>query len=141
MTVGSKEGQIRFVTDSSFKPEAYLLEITPQQILIKASDTKGFFYALQSIRQLLPAAIESEQPVRNVDWRVPAMTVQDEPRFGFRGLLLDPVRCFIPKKNVLRIIDCMAMLKINKLHFHLTDDNGRRIIIKKYNSLTDVGAW
>ena len=141
LNVGSKEGQIRFVTDSSFKPEAYLLEITPQQILIKASDTKGFFYALQSIRQLLPAAIESEQPVQNIAWSVPAMTVQDEPRFGFRGLLLDPVRCFIPKENVLRIIDCMAMLKINKLHFHLTDDNGWRIEIKKYPRLTEVGAW
>ena len=141
LNVGREEGQVRFVTDSSLKSEAYLLEITPEQILIKASDTKGFFYALQSIRQLLPAAIESEQPVRNVDWRVPAMTVQDEPRFGFRGLLLDPVRCFIPKKNVLRIIDCMAMLKINKLHFHLTDDNGWRIEIKKYPRLTEVGAW
>ena len=141
LNVGSKEGQIRFVTDSSFKPEAYLLEITPQQILIKASDTKGFFYALQSIRQLLPAAIESEQPVQNIAWNVPAMIVRDEPRFGFRGLLLDPVRCFIPKENVLRIIDCMAMLKINKLHFHLTDDNGWRIEIKKYPRLTEVGAW
>ena len=69
------------------------------------------------------------------------MTIQDEPRFGFRGLLLDPVRCFIPKENVLRIIDCMAMLKINKLHFHLTDDNGWRIEIKKYPRLTEVGAW
>ena len=141
LNVGREKGQVRFVTDSSLKSEAYLLEITPEQILIKASDTKGFFYALQSIRQLLPAAIESEQPVRNVDWRVPAMTVQDEPRFGFRGLLLDPVRCFIPKKNVLRIIDCMAMLKINKLHFHLTDDNGWRIEIKKYPRLTEIGAW
>ena len=141
LNVGREKGQVRFVTDSSLKSEAYLLEITPEQILIKASDTKGFFYALQSIRQLLPAAIESEQPVRNVDWRVPAMTVQDEPRFGFRGLLLDPVRCFIPKKNVLRIIDCMAMLKINKLHFHLTDDNGWRIEIKKYPLLTEFAAW
>ena len=74
-------------------------------------------------------------------WSVPAVTIQDEPRFGFRGLLLDPVRCFIPKENVLRIIDCMAMLKINKLHFHLTDDNGWRIEIKKYPRLTEVGAW
>ena len=141
LNVGREEGQVRFVTDSSLKSEAYLLEITPEQILIKASDTKGFFFSLLSIRQLLPAAIESDQPGRNVDWRVPAMTVQDEPRFGFRGLLLDPVRCFIPKKNVLRIIDCMAMLKINKLHFHLTDDNGWRIEIKKYPRLTEIGAW
>ena len=141
LNVGREEGQVRFVTDSSLKSEAYLLEITPQQILIKASDTKGFFYALQSVRQLLPATIESEQPVQNIAWSVPAMTVRDEPRFGFRGLLLDPVRCFIPKENVLRIIDCMAMLKINKLHFHLTDDNGWRIEIKKYPRLTEVGAW
>ena len=141
LNVGSKEGQVRFVTDFSLKTEAYLLEITPEQILLKASDTKGFFYALQSVRQLLPATIESEQPVQNIAWSVPAMTVRDEPRFGFRGLLLDPVRCFIPKENVLRIIDCMAMLKINKLHFHLTDDNGWRIEIKKYPRLTEVGAW
>ena len=141
LNVGSKEGQVLFVTDSSLKTEAYLLKVTPEQILIKASDTKGFFYALQSIRQLLPAAIESGQPVKNVAWSVPAVTIQDEPRFGFRGLLLDPVRCFIPKENVLRIIDCMAMLKINKLHFHLTDDNGWRIEIKKYPRLTEVGAW
>ena len=141
LNVGSKEGQVLFVTDSSLKTEAYLLKVTPEQILIKASDTKGFFYALQSIRQLLPAAIESGQPVKNVAWSVPAVTIQDEPRFGFRGLLLDPVRCFIPKENVLRIIDCMAMLKINKLHFHLTDDNGWRIEIKKYPLLTEFAAW
>ena len=104
LNVGSKEGQVLFVTDSSLKTEAYLLKVTPEQILIKASDTKGFFYALQSIRQLLPAAIESGQPVKNVVWSVPAVTIQDEPRFGFPGLLLDPVRCFIPKENVLRII-------------------------------------
>ena len=84
LNVGSKEGQVLFVTDSSLKTEAYLLKVTPEQILIKASDTKGFFYALQSIRQLLPAAIESGQPVKNVAWSVPAVTIQDEPRFGFR---------------------------------------------------------
>ena len=140
LNVGGKDGQIRFVTDSSLKSEAYLLEITPEQVLIKASDTKGFFYALQSIRQLLPAAIESGQPVQNITWSIPVATIQDEPRFGFRGLLLDPVRCFIPKENVLRIIDCMSMLKINKLHFHLTDYNGWRIEIKKYPRLTEVGA-
>ena len=104
LNVGSKEGQVLFVTDSSLKTEAYLLKVTPEQILIKASDTKGFFYALQSIRQLLPAAIESGQPVKNVAWSVPAVTIQDEPRFGFRGLLLDPVRCFIPREN-LSLID------------------------------------
>ena len=69
------------------------------------------------------------------------MTIQDEPRYGYRALLLDASRFFIPKENVLRIIDCMSMLKLNTLHFHLTDDNGWRVEIKKYPRLTEVGAW
>ena len=142
LTVGGDEkSQVRFTTDSSLKSEAYLLEIAPERILIKASDIKGFFYALQTIRLLLPPAIEGNQRTRNIDCSIPAVTVRDELRFGYRALMLDAARFFIPKENVLRIIDCMAMLKINTLHFHLTDDNGWRVEIKKYPRLTDVGAW
>ena len=140
LKVGSAKGDVRFVTDSSLKSEAYQLEVTPKGILIKASDAKGFFYALQTMRLLLPASIEGTQVVK-ATWAVPAMKVNDEPRFEYRGLMLDVARYFIPKENVLRIIDCMAMLKVNKLHFHLTDDNGWRIEIKKYLRLTEVGAW
>lgn len=140
LKVGSAKGDVRFVTDSSLKSEAYQLEVTPKGILIKASDAKGFFYALQTMRLLLPASIEGTQVVK-ATWAVPAMKVNDEPRFEYRGLMLDVARYFIPKENVLRIIDCMAMLKVNKLHFHLTDDNGWRIEIKKYPRLTEVGAW
>ena len=78
---------------------------------------------------------------KKVKWSIPAVSIQDEPRFGYRALLLDASRFFIPKENVLRIIDCMAMLKINTLHFHLTDDTGWRVEIKKYPRLTEVGAW
>ena len=140
LKTGKGKGDVCFVTDPLLKSEAYRLSVSPEQISIEASDAKGFFYALQTIRQLLPPDIENSRTV-NAMWTVPCLTIQDEPRFGFRGLLLDPVRCFIPKKNVLRIIDCMAMLKINKLHFHLTDDNGWRIEIKKYPRLTEIGAW
>lgn len=140
LKVGSAKGDVRFVTDSSLKSEAYQLDITPKGILIKASGAKGFFYALQTIRLLLPASIEGMQTV-NATWTVPAMKVNDEPRFEYRGLMLDVARYFIPKENVLRIIDCMGMLKVNKLHFHLVDDNGWRIEIKKYPRLTGVGAW
>lgn len=140
LRIGGKKGDVRFVTDRLLKSEAYQLSVTPKGITVKASDKKGFFYALQTVRLLLPASIESERMV-NTAWTVPAVTVNDEPRFGYRGLLLDVSRCFIPKENVLRIIDCMAMLKVNKLHFHLTDDNGWRIEIKKYPRLTEVGAW
>lgn len=143
LNVGAtEEGNIRFITDSSLKSEAYALEVSPKEIKIKASDVKGFFYALQTMRQMLPSSIEKETATdEKVKWSIPAVTIQDEPRFEYRALLLDASRYFIPKENVLRIIDCMSMLKINTLHFHLTDDNGWRVEIKKYPRLTEVGAW
>lgn len=142
LNVGSKEGDIRFITDTSLKNEAYILNVSSKEILIKAANCKGFFYALQTIRQLLPPTIESiKMTGEKTDWEIPAVTITDEPRFGYRGLMLDVARFFIPKENVLQIIDCMALLKINKLHFHLTDDNGWRIEIKKYPHLTLTGAW
>ena len=142
LAIGSSEkSHVCFTTDSSLKSEAYQLAVTPEQIQIKASDIKGFFYALQTIRLLLPSAVEGNRQVENIQWSIPAVTIQDEPRFGYRALMLDAARFFIPKENVLRIIDCMGMLKINTLHFHLTDDNGWRLEIKKYPRLTEVGAW
>ena len=143
LTVGDAEkGNVRFQTAATLKSEAYTLQVSPKEIIIEASDAKGFFYALQTIRQLFPASIEKEEVSdKKVKWSIPAVSIQDEPRFGYRALLLDASRFFIPKENVLRIIDCMAMLKINTLHFHLTDDNGWRIEIKKYPRLTEVGAW
>lgn len=138
--VDSRKGDVCLVTDATLKSEVYKLEITAKKITIRASDLQGFYYALQSIRQLLPSAIESEQVTENVDWTVPALTITDQPRFGYRGLLVDVARFFSPKENLLRIIDCMAMLKLNKLHLHLVDDNGWRIEIKKYPLLTEIGS-
>ncbi|MCD8270260.1 MAG: glycoside hydrolase family 20 protein [Parabacteroides sp.] len=132
---------IVFTTDTTFAKENYKLEISPSHISIKAADISGFFYAVQSIRQLLPPAIESNTPVNDTLWSIPALTIQDGPRFPYRGLLLDVSRCFIPKENVVKIIDYMSMLKLNKLHLHLVDDNGWRLEIKKYPRLTKVGAW
>ena len=138
--IDSRKGDVCLVTDATLKSEAYKLEITIKKITIRASDLQGFYYALQSIRQLLPSEIESEQVTENVDWTVPALTITDQPRFGYRGLLVDVARFFSPKENLLRIIDCMAMLKLNKLHLHLVDDNGWRIEIKKYPLLTEIGS-
>lgn len=138
--VGSKKGDICLTTDATLKSESYKLEVTSKKINIYASGAEGFFYALQSIRQLLPAAIEGGQPAEDTDWTIPALTITDQPRFGYRGLLVDVARFFSPKENLLRIIDCMAMLKLNKLHLHLVDDNGWRIEIKKYPLLTEIGS-
>lgn len=140
LKVDSKKGNLVLQTDKTIKSEAYCLEITPKKITVRAADAKGFFYALQSIRQLLPPAIESAVKVDGTEWIVPAMTITDEPRFGYRGLMVDVARFFVPKENLLRIIDCMGMLKLNTLHLHLVDDNGWRIEIKKYPLLTEIGA-
>ena len=130
-----------FSTDTTLVKECYKLDITPSRISIQAAGKEGFFYAVQSIRQLLPPAIENKEPVSNIQWNVPALNVQDSPRFPYRGLLLDVSRCFIPKENVIKIIDYMAMLKLNRLNLHLVDGNGWRLEIKKYPRLTEVGAW
>ena len=134
------QGDVLLVLDASLKEEAYKLDITSNLLQITASTNRGFFYALQTVRLLLPAAIESEQPERD-EWRVPAMTVRDEPRFAYRGFMLDVARYFMPKEDVMRLVDCMALLKLNKLHLHLSDDNGWRLEIKKYPRLAQVGGY
>ncbi len=136
-----RNADVVFVIDSLLEKEAYSLDITPQKVIVKGGGNEGIFYALQTIRQLLPSAIESKEVVEGYEWSIPAMKIEDSPRFEYRGLLLDAARYFIPIETVLKIIDCAAMLKINKLHFHLTDDNGWRLEIKKYPKLTEIGAW
>lgn len=132
---------IVFQTEQTMKPESYSLQVKKNGILIKAADSSGFFYAVQTLRLTLPAQIENRVARQDTNWTIPAMEISDGPRFSYRGLMLDVSRYFLPKEEVLKIIDCMALLKLNKLHFHLTDDNGWRIEIKKYPRLTEVGAW
>lgn len=95
---------------------------------------------MQTLRQLLPAAIEGATVKEDNVWNVPVVTIKDEPRFGYRGLMVDVARHFISKKHLFRIIDTMGMLKMNKLHLHLTDENGWRLEIKQYPLLTSVGS-
>ena len=128
-------------TDENLPEEAYTLSVTPRRVLIRASGVKGAFYALQTVRQMLPAELESSQLVSGTKWDIPALEISDKPRFGYRGLMLDVSRYFVPKETVLKIIDAVSMMKINKLHFHLVDDQGWRLEIKRYPKLTEVGAW
>lgn len=136
-----QEGDICLQLDKNLSEDAYEMKITTKRILVKAADSKGFFYALQNLRLLLPPAIESSDAQTACDWSVPEMNIKDAPRFGYRGFMLDVSRYFLPKEELLRMIDCMAMLKLNRLHLHLTDDNGWRLEIKKYPRLTEIGAW
>ena len=127
-------------TDTSLPKEGYTLTVNPKEIIIKASGYNGALYALQTLRQLLPKEFESTTPVKT-DWAVPAVTITDAPQYAWRGLMLDVSRHFFPKEYILKTLDRMAMLKLNTFHFHLVDNEGWRIEIKKYPKLTKIGAW
>lgn len=121
--------------------EGYTLEVTASGVLIQANTPVGLFYGIQSLLQLLPPAIESKTTQPGITWTVPFVSVLDYPRFAWRGLMLDVSRHFFSKEYVKQYIDRMARYKFNRFHWHLTDDNGWRIEIKKYPKLTTAGAW
>ena len=127
--------------DTSLGAEGYRLDVTPNVITITASAPAGAFYATQSLRQLLPVQIFRVARVDGVRWQVPAVSIVDRPRFAWRGMHLDVSRHFMPKEFVKKYIDLLALQKMNRFHWHLTDDQGWRIEIKKYPRLTSVGAW
>jgi len=120
--------------------EGYTLRVTPKRIDIRAVAPAGLFYGIQTLRQLLPAGVFSQKPTAKADWALPCVQITDHPRFGWRGLLVDPARHFIPKKDLLRFIDGMAVHKFNRLQIHLTDDSGWRIEIRKHPKLTEIGS-
>ena len=131
---------IRFVTDESLPAEGYELNVDGEGIEVRASQFPGFLYALQSLGQLLPAAVYGTEPAPDAAWEVPCVKIADAPRFAYRGMHLDVARHFFSVDEVKRYIDVMAIHKLNTLHWHLTDDQGWRIEIKKYPELTRVGS-
>lgn len=135
-------GTFRLVYDAGITAnEAYRLHISTQQIEITAGSASGMFRAIQTIRQLLPATIELAGKIKPVALSLPAVSIEDRPLYGWRGLHLDVSRHFFSSDYLKKLIDLMALYKLNKFHLHLTDDQGWRIEIKKYPKLTDQGAW
>jgi len=122
-------------------PEGYRLQVDQDGIRILALKPAGLFYGIQTLRQLLPPEIYRKALVRDVPWSVPLLRIEDSPRFGWRGSHLDVGRHFMPKSFVLKHLELMAQHKLNTFHWHLTEDQGWRIEIKKYPKLTEVGAW
>lgn len=134
--------QIQMQINTSLPGEAYKLNITTQNITIEAAQPAGFYYALQTLKQLMPRNVMAGVPDVSVSrWQLPVVTVQDQPRFEWRGFMLDEGRHFFGKEQIKRVIDMMAVYKMNRFHWHLTEDQGWRIEIKKYPKLTEVGAW
>lgn len=131
---------ISFVVQEGMPKEGYKLSVTPSLITLTASQPNGFFYGVQTLYQLLPPAIYGKQLDKKADWSVPAVEIEDSPRFVHRGLMLDVCRHYVPIDYIYKFIDLLAMNKMNVFHWHLTDDQGWRIEIKKYPKLTEIGS-
>lgn len=125
----------------SLGAEGYRLYVTANGVRIESGSDAGAFYAVQTLFQLLPPEIYRDKPAHDVRWSIPAVSIIDRPRFSWRGMHLDVSRHFFPKDFIKTYIDMIAMHKMNVFHWHLTDDQGWRIEIKKYPRLTEIGAW
>ena len=131
---------VNLIFDRSMEEEAYELNVSRKTVELKASSLRGFNWGIQTLKQMLPVEIYSDTVADGADWSLPCCTISDEPRFGYRGLHLDVARHFFDVDMVKKYIDVMEIHKLNTLHWHLTDDQGWRIQIKKYPKLTEIGS-
>lgn len=138
--VGNENADFHLSLDASGKENGYELNVSSKQVSVKATDYAGTIAAISTIRQLLPAEIE-QTATTPAKISIPAVTIKDAPRLEWRGLMLDASRHFWNVDEVKEVLDMMALYKFNKFHWHLTDDQGWRIEIKKYPLLTEKGAW
>ena len=140
-TAKGGKNTIIFITDSTIPAEGYKLTVTPENVTIASSDMGGKYYGVQTLLQLFPAGIYSGASLRLKEYPLETVTIEDAPRFSYRGFMLDVSRTFFDLDYLRSYIDWMSAHKLNRLHLHLTDDNGWRIEIKKYPELTTKGAW
>ncbi len=141
---GNREATITLTLDpkgAALGEEGYRLEAVENRIELRAFRPAGLFYGVQTLRQLLPSASFRQAKVEGTTWSIPACTIEDRPRFSWRGSHLDVGRHFLPKDFIKKHLELMALHKLNVFHWHLTEDQGWRIEIKKYPKLTAVGAW
>ncbi|MEO5563553.1 MAG: family 20 glycosylhydrolase [Chitinophagaceae bacterium] len=137
----AKSISLLLVPGKSIAKEGYKMSVTSTSVTITANEPSGIFYGVQTLLQLLPKEIENAEASKNQSWSIPAVTIEDHPRFGWRGLMLDVSRHFFTKQEVKDFIDQMVKYKFNVLHWHISDDQGWRIEIKSLPKLTEVGAW
>lgn len=139
---GTDGSRVELALDAALAPEAYGLVVDGGAVRITGGSAAGLLHGAQTFRQLLgPDAFRRAPIAPGRTWYVPAVVIADEPRFSWRGLMLDVSRHFLPKDDVLRYLDLLAAHKLNVFHFHLTDDQGWRIEIKRYPRLTEVASW
>jgi len=130
-----------FLKDGAMGPEEYSIDITKKNCVVKANGKNGFLYAIQTLKQLTDPAVYSDEIDPAQKFMFPAVSIKDKPRFAYRGMHLDCARHFFSVEEVKKYLDVMAIYKLNRLHWHLTEDQGWRIEIKKYPKLTQIGAF
>lgn len=135
----SKIKGIYFLKDNSLPEEDYRIEIAHKGVKVTASSHNGFFYAVQTLRQMLPAGVYKGRP--GGKWILPCGVISDGPRFAYRGMHMDPCRHFWSVEETKKYIDVMAFYKLNRLHWHLTEDQGWRLEVKRFPALTEKGAF
>ena len=133
-------GGISFVQNPALSAEQYVIDITSKAVRVEASALNGFVYACETLKQMLPAAIYGDKAVK-ADWVLPCAHIEDQPRFAYRGMHLDPCRHFFSIEETKRYLDVMTAYKLNRFHWHLTEDQGWRMEVKAYPKLTEIGAW
>ena len=138
---GQASGGIILRLTDGMEKEAYRLEVGGGGIVIEASDPAGIFYGVQTLLQMMPPVVYGQTDMELTRYELDAVVVEDAPRYGYRGTMLDVSRTFYDVDHVLRLLDWMACHKLNRFHWHLADDNGWRIEIRKYPQLTEKGAW
>ena len=134
------DGGIHFIQNPELGQEEYAIHVTRDSVRVEASALNGFVYACETLKQMLPPAIYGNEKVK-ADWVLPCVDIQDKPRFSYRGMHLDPCRHFWSIDETKKYLDIMTAYKLNRFHWHLTEDQGWRMEVKKYPRLTEVGAW
>ncbi|MBI3550685.1 MAG: beta-N-acetylhexosaminidase [Elusimicrobia bacterium] len=132
--------RIEFLLDKTLPAEGYRIDARSKRVSIRAATPAGAFYAVQTLKQLLPPDVFRRAQASGVAWSIPCVRVEDRPRFAWRGALLDSGRHYLPKEFLFRFFDLMALYKLNVFHWHMTDDTGWRIEINRYPRLTGVAS-
>lgn len=130
-----------FIKDANIALEGYELLVTKKSVIVKASDENGVIYAIETIKQLLPTDIYGKEQAKDVKYSIPCVDIKDAPRFAYRGMLLDCARHYFSVQEIKRFLDMLAVHKMNRFHWHLTDDQGWRIEIKKLPRLKEISAY
>ncbi|MEU6308751.1 beta-N-acetylhexosaminidase [Streptomyces chartreusis] len=138
---GDEYDALRLSVRPGLDAEEYRLVVAPHGVHVQGSSSAGVFWGAQTMLQLLGPDAFRRAPLPGRTWRLPLTEIRDAPRFRWRGVMLDVARHFMPKDGVLRYLDLLAAHKLNVFHFHLTDDQGWRVEIRKYPRLTEVGSW